>query len=184
MGKKSKNKHKVRPQAAPAHVASAVEAVAGEAQFAHESLRMDLYKVAVLVPEIRGGARPRIRAASGRCRFRVCDNGARRRACGAFLGETMANASIDPTERGAAADTAKLLLRITLGVLILLHGISKIKGGPGFILDVVEQAGLPAPFGYLVYVGEVLAPILVIVGLWTRAAAMPPSAPVRAHCFR
>ncbi|HKU87835.1 MAG TPA: DoxX family protein [Casimicrobiaceae bacterium] len=79
---------------------------------------------------------------------------------------------MDPTERGAAADTAKLLLRITLGVLILLHGISKIKGGPGFILDVVEHAGLPEPFGYLVYVGEVLAPVLIIVGIWTRLAAL------------
>jgi putative oxidoreductase len=35
----------------------------------------------------------------------------------------------------------------------------------------VEKAGLPGPFGYLVYVGEVLAPLLLIVGLWTRAAA-------------
>jgi putative oxidoreductase len=72
---------------------------------------------------------------------------------------------------GTATDAAKLLLRITLGVLILLHGVSKIKGGPGFILDVVERAGLPEPLGYLVYVGEVLAPLLIIVGWWTRVAA-------------
>jgi putative oxidoreductase len=84
----------------------------------------------------------------------------------------MANASIDPMERSGAADTAKLLLRVTLGVLILLHGVSKIKGGPGFILDVVERVGLPGPFGYLVYVGEVLAPVLMIIGLWTRLAAL------------
>ena len=71
-----------------------------------------------------------------------------------------------------ADDIAKLLLRLTLGALILLHGISKIRGGPGFILDIVDKAGLPEPFGYLVYVGEVLAPILVIVGLWTRLAAL------------
>jgi len=70
------------------------------------------------------------------------------------------------------ADVAKLILRLTVGLLILLHGISKIQGGPGFILDIVEKAGLPDPFGYLVYVGEVLAPILVIVGLWTRVAAV------------
>ena len=69
-------------------------------------------------------------------------------------------------------DVAKLVLRLTVGLLILLHGISKIQGGPGFILDIVEKAGLPDPFGYLVYVGEVLAPILVIVGLWTRVAAV------------
>ena len=69
-------------------------------------------------------------------------------------------------------DIAKLLLRLVLGLLILLHGISKIKGGPGFVLDVVDKAGLPEPFGYLVYVGEVIAPALVLVGLWTRAAAL------------
>jgi putative oxidoreductase len=72
----------------------------------------------------------------------------------------------------AMSDIAKLLLRLTLGLLILLHGISKIRGGPGFVLDVVEKAGLPEPFGYLVYVGEVLAPLLVVLGLWTRAAAL------------
>ena len=75
-------------------------------------------------------------------------------------------------ESGTMPDVAKLLLRLTVGLLILLHGISKIQGGPGFILDVVEKAGLPDPFGYLVYVGEVLAPLLVIVGLWTRVAAL------------
>ena len=85
----------------------------------------------------------------------------------------MANDSMGQVGRGGsnATDVAKLLLRITLGVLILLHGISKIKGGPGFILDVVERSGLPEPFGYLVYVGEVLAPLLIIVGWWTRVAA-------------
>ena len=88
----------------------------------------------------------------------------------------MANASITGTRSmdstGAADDLAKLLLRVVLGALILLHGISKIRGGPGFILDVVDRAGLPGPFGYLVYVGEVLAPVLLIIGLWTRAAAI------------
>lgn len=71
-----------------------------------------------------------------------------------------------------SSDLAKLILRVTLGVLILLHGIAKIKGGPGFILDVVGKAGLPAPIAYLVYVGEVLAPILLIVGMFTRIAAL------------
>ena len=85
----------------------------------------------------------------------------------------MANGSItSPRTASARVDVAKLLLRVMLGGLILLHGISKIRGGPGFILDIVDKAGLPEPFGYLVYVGEVLAPILVIVGLWTRLAAL------------
>ena len=41
------------------------------------------------------------------------------------------------------ADAAKLLLRVVLGVLMLLHGISKIKGGLGPIFGAVDKAGLP-----------------------------------------
>jgi putative oxidoreductase len=70
-----------------------------------------------------------------------------------------------------AADTGKLFLRLVLGLLILLHGLSKLMNGPGFVLGIVDKAGLPQAFGYLVYVGEVVAPILLIVGFWTRLAA-------------
>lgn len=69
-------------------------------------------------------------------------------------------------------DTAKLLLRLALGLLILMHGIAKISGGPGFIVDVVTKAGLPQALAYLVYIGEVVAPILLIIGLFTRVAAL------------
>jgi len=73
---------------------------------------------------------------------------------------------------GGLEDTAKLLLRLTLGVLMLLHGIGKISGGIEPILGMVAKAGLPAALGYLVYVGEVAAPLLLIIGAWTRAAAV------------
>ena len=69
-------------------------------------------------------------------------------------------------------DFGKLLLRLILGVLILLHGIAKIMEGPAFIISSVTVAGLPAQLAYLVYVGEVLAPILLIVGIWSRPAAL------------
>jgi len=69
-------------------------------------------------------------------------------------------------------DLGKAVLRIVLGALILMHGISKIIAGPGFVVQVVTQAGLPEPLAYLVYVGEVVAPVLLIIGLWTRAAAL------------
>lgn len=75
-------------------------------------------------------------------------------------------------EGSGTDDIAKLLLRLALGLLILLHGIAKLKGGPGFIMDVVAKAGLPPAVAYLVYVGEVLAPLLLIVGLFTRIAAL------------
>jgi len=70
-----------------------------------------------------------------------------------------------------AEDDGKLLLRLTIGILILLHGIAKLRGGLGPVTDLLTQHGLPAGVAYLVYVGEVLAPLLVIIGLWTRPAA-------------
>jgi putative oxidoreductase len=69
-------------------------------------------------------------------------------------------------------DHGKLLLRVVLAVLILFHGVSKLIGGIGFITGMLEKAGLPGAFGYLVYVGEVVAPLLILVGLYTRAAAL------------
>jgi putative oxidoreductase len=69
-------------------------------------------------------------------------------------------------------DTGKLILRVSLGVMILLHGIAKVMGGVDGIVGMVGKAGLPGAFGYLVYVGEVLAPLLLIVGLWARLAAL------------
>ena len=67
---------------------------------------------------------------------------------------------------------AKLLLRVALGALILLHGIGKLNGGIDSVLGAVTQAGFPAALGYLVYVGEILAPLLLIGGAWTRPAAL------------
>lgn len=69
-------------------------------------------------------------------------------------------------------DLGKLLLRVVLAVLLLFHGVSKLVGGVGFITGMLEQMGLPAAFGYLVYVGEVIAPLLILLGVWTRPAAL------------
>ena len=71
-----------------------------------------------------------------------------------------------------ADDAGKLLLRVTLGVLILLHGIAKIMKGVSGIEGMVTGAGLPGFFAYGVYIGEVLAPILLIVGFYARIAAL------------
>jgi putative oxidoreductase len=76
------------------------------------------------------------------------------------------------SSNSGARDTARLLLRLALGILIGLHGIGKLQSGPGMILDLVAKSGLPSALGYLVYVGEIIAPVLLIIGLWTRAAAL------------
>jgi putative oxidoreductase len=71
----------------------------------------------------------------------------------------------------ALDDIAKLILRLTLGILILLHGIAKLMHGIGPIEGMVTGMGLPAFFAYGVYVGEVLAPLLLIVGFHARSGA-------------
>jgi putative oxidoreductase len=72
----------------------------------------------------------------------------------------------------AIDDQGKLLLRALLAILLLFHGISKLIGGIGFITGMLDKIGLPHAVGYLVYVGEVVAPLLILVGLFTRAAAL------------
>lgn len=68
-------------------------------------------------------------------------------------------------------NTGKLILRLTLGLLILLHGIAKLKSGTSGIGDLLEASGLPAFFQYGVYLGEVVAPLLLIAGYYARIGA-------------
>lgn len=70
-----------------------------------------------------------------------------------------------------ADDAGKLVLRLALGLLMLLHGIAKITGGIGGIEKMVAGAGLPGFFAYGVFIGEVLAPLLLILGFYSRIAA-------------
>lgn len=69
-------------------------------------------------------------------------------------------------------DGGKLVLRLVLGILMLFHGIAKVISGPAFITGLAAKAGLPGAFGYAVYLGEVLGPVLVILGIWTRLGAL------------
>ncbi len=69
-------------------------------------------------------------------------------------------------------DLARLALRVTLGALILLHGIAKLNGGLAPIVGMVERAGFPGAFGYAVLVGEVLAPLLLIAGFHARIGGL------------
>lgn len=69
-------------------------------------------------------------------------------------------------------DAAKLLLRISLGGMLLLHGIDKLHGGVGGIQNMIEKKGIPGFIVYGVYVGEVIAPLFMIAGWKTRIAAL------------
>lgn len=68
-------------------------------------------------------------------------------------------------------DLALLILRITIGVLMLLHGIGKLEHGLGFIKGLLNNHNLPTFIAYGALVGEVLAPLAMIIGFRTRIAA-------------
>jgi len=69
-------------------------------------------------------------------------------------------------------DIGKLVLRLTLGVLMLLHGINKMRFGISGIEGLLESHGLPTFLAYGVFVGEVVAPLLVLIGLYARLGAL------------
>lgn len=71
-----------------------------------------------------------------------------------------------------ADDLGKLILRVALGVLILFHGVAKLLHGVDGIVQSVAALGVPGAFGYAVYLGEVVAPLLLIIGLWARLGGL------------
>ena len=78
-----------------------------------------------------------------------------------------------PTARDSAGiDAALLVLRLVLGILILLHGIAKLPPPPAFIVAQLAKMNLPSVLAYGVYLGEIVGPILLIVGIWTRLGAL------------
>lgn len=64
------------------------------------------------------------------------------------------------------------ILRLSVGGMMLIHGIAKLMYGISPIEGMVTAAGMPAFFAYGVYIGEVLAPLLIILGVATRASAL------------
>jgi putative oxidoreductase len=76
------------------------------------------------------------------------------------------------TTQANTDDAGKLVLRAVLAIILLFHGAAKLSGGIGFIGDMLAKAGAPAALGYLVYIGEVVAPLMILAGLFTRPAAL------------
>jgi len=65
----------------------------------------------------------------------------------------------------------KLLLRFMLGGMMLFHGIDKAINGIGFIKGIMHVHSLPEALSYGIYVGEILAPIFIIIGWKSRVWA-------------
>ena len=70
-------------------------------------------------------------------------------------------------------ELGRLILRLTVGGLMLFHGVAKIlhTGTIDFISSRLVENGLPGVIAYGVYAGEVLAPIMLILGIYCRAGA-------------
>lgn len=72
------------------------------------------------------------------------------------------------------APYAALLLRVSLGVLLLAHGLLlkvftfTIPGTVGYF----ESIGYPGFFAYLVILGEIGGGLALILGVWTRAISL------------
>lgn len=68
-------------------------------------------------------------------------------------------------------DLGKLILRVTVGALLLFHGIHKMLTGIAPIEAMVVAHNLPSVLAYGVYLGEIIGPVLVILGLFARIGA-------------
>ena len=64
------------------------------------------------------------------------------------------------------------VLTIGLGVLMLFHGVHKILNGVDFIIPLLEAYSIPYAeyLSYGVYIGEIIAPLLLISGYYIRVA--------------
>jgi putative oxidoreductase len=71
----------------------------------------------------------------------------------------------------AQQDAARLILRLVLGICVLLHGIAKIRHGVGGIEGMLVAHGLPGVLSWGALIGEVLAPLMLIVGWHARIGA-------------
>jgi putative oxidoreductase len=67
-----------------------------------------------------------------------------------------------------ADDLGKLILRLAVGGLLIFHGISKIQHGIDWLPGMLAAKGLPDWVRFGVYIGEVVGPLLVIIGLFSR----------------
>lgn len=74
--------------------------------------------------------------------------------------------------RQSGTDAALLILRLVLGILILLHGIAKLPPPPTPVVNMLAGMNVPTVLAYGVYLGEIVAPILIIIGVWTRLGAL------------
>lgn len=65
-------------------------------------------------------------------------------------------------------DLGLLFVRVVFGICVLMHGIPKIQKGIGGVENLLIKNGLPEFLAYGIFIGEIIAPILIILGIFTR----------------
>lgn len=69
-------------------------------------------------------------------------------------------------------DLGLLLLRITVGGLMLFHGVHKLIHGVDFIEGMLAGLGLPGFLAYASLAAELVIPVLLILGIFTRLSSL------------
>ncbi|HTQ13719.1 MAG TPA: DoxX family protein [Rhizomicrobium sp.] len=65
-------------------------------------------------------------------------------------------------------DFGKLVLRLTVGLLLFAHGLHKALDGIAPIKAMLAAHGIPDVLANGVYFGEIVGPVLIVLGLFTR----------------
>lgn len=71
-------------------------------------------------------------------------------------------------------DLGRLMLRLGLGVMVLFHGMAKLTT-PAMLTAIaraLEAAGLPASLAYATLIGEIVAPLMLLIGWRARIAGL------------
>lgn len=71
-------------------------------------------------------------------------------------------------------DLGILILRLSVGLMMIPHGINKIINPSAlmYIQSLLDDKGLPAFISYGVFVSEILAPLFIVLGFRTRLSAL------------
>jgi putative oxidoreductase len=69
-------------------------------------------------------------------------------------------------------DLGLLIQRVSIGILILLHGIANLTSDYSFIKSLLISNGIPKFIAYSVFIGEIIAPIVIIIGWRVRFASL------------
>ncbi|MGA7673747.1 MAG: DoxX family protein [Rhizomicrobium sp.] len=69
-------------------------------------------------------------------------------------------------------DLGKLLLRLGLGGLLLFHGVHKLLNGLEPIKTMLAAHNISDMVAYGVYLGELVAPVLIILGVFSRIGGL------------